>query len=54
MSRATNALKSAVGGLAGWLTRHPKVIERPIVADDDSGLAVIGRPPENVLRLLPQ
>lgn len=40
--------------LAGWLTRHPKVIERPIVADDDSGQAVIGRPPENVLRLLPQ
>ena len=22
MSRATNALKSAVGGLAGWLTRY--------------------------------
>lgn len=42
------------GALAGWLERHPKVIERPIVADDDSGRAIIGRPPENVFRLLPQ
>jgi len=25
---------------------------RPIVVDDDSGKAVIGRPPENVLELL--
>lgn len=40
--------------LAAWLTRHPQVIERPIVADDDSGEAIIGRPPENVLPLLPQ
>lgn len=40
--------------LAEWLTRHPKVIERPVVADDDSGQAVIGRPPENVTRLLPR
>lgn len=40
--------------LADWLTRHPKVIERPIVADDASGKAIIGRPPENVLRLLPR
>lgn len=40
--------------LAGWLTRHPRVLERPIVADDDSGQVVIGRPPENVTRLLPQ
>lgn len=40
--------------LARWLVRHPKVIERPIVADDDSGRAVIGRPPENVKRLLLQ
>ena len=40
--------------LAAWLTRHPKVIERPIVVDDVSGRAVIGRPPENVTRLLPR
>lgn len=40
--------------LAGWLTRHPRVIERPIIVDDDSGQAVIGRPPENVARLLPR
>lgn len=40
--------------LAAWLARHPKVLERPIVADDDSGQAVIGRPPENVTRLLPR
>lgn len=40
--------------LADWLTRHPRVIERPIVVDDDAGQAVIGRPPENVTRLLPR
>ncbi len=38
--------------LAAWLTAHPIVIERPIVVDDASGKAVIGRPPENVLQLL--
>ncbi len=38
--------------LAGWLTRNPIVIERPIVVDTDSGRAVVGRPPENVLELL--
>lgn len=40
--------------LAAWLEDHPRVLERPIVIDDDSGRAVIGRPPENVLRLLPE
>ena len=40
--------------LAEWLTRHPKVLERPIVADDGSEQAVVGRPPENVERLLPR
>lgn len=40
--------------LADWLTRHPRVLERPIVTDDASGQAVIGRPPENVSRLLPR
>ena len=39
--------------LAAWLAAHPIVIERPIVLDDDSGKAVVGRPPENVQALLP-
>jgi len=38
--------------LAAWLSAHPKVLERPIVVDEDGGRAVIGRPPENVLGLL--
>lgn len=38
--------------LAAWLEQHPKVLERPIVVDEDSGRAVIGRPPENVHELL--
>jgi arsenate reductase len=38
--------------LASWLREHPKVLQRPIVIDDDRELAVIGRPPENVLQLL--
>ena len=40
--------------LAAWLERHPKVIERPIVVDEDAGRAVVGRPPENVLGLVSQ
>ncbi|HWU67606.1 MAG TPA: arsenate reductase (glutaredoxin) [Stenotrophobium sp.] len=32
------------------LARHPKLIERPIVVID--GRAAIGRPPENVLKIL--
>ena len=39
--------------LASWLEAHPIVIERPIVVDTDGGGAVVGRPPENVNRLLP-
>ena len=39
--------------LAGWLAAHPRVLQRPIVIDDDAGVAVIGRPPENVAGLLP-
>jgi arsenate reductase len=46
----------ALGGddaaLAAWLTRHPKVLERPIVVDEVRNVAVIGRPPEAVLGLL--
>ena len=38
--------------LAEWLESHPVVLERPIVVDVDGGEAVIGRPPENVSRLL--
>lgn len=38
--------------LATWLERHPKVLQRPIVVDNDGGRAIIGRPPENVLTLL--
>ena len=38
--------------LAGWLARHPKVLQRPIVVNDDSGAAVVGRPPENVHKIL--
>ncbi|NCF74263.1 MAG: arsenate reductase (glutaredoxin) [Gammaproteobacteria bacterium] len=38
--------------LAEWVAAHPIVLERPIVVNDNSGKAVIGRPPENVLELL--
>jgi arsenate reductase len=38
--------------LAEWLVQHPIVVERPIVVNDDTGQAAIGRPPENVLPLL--
>ncbi len=38
--------------LADWLALHPIVLERPIVIDNESGQAVVGRPPENVEALL--
>lgn len=38
--------------LAEWVAAHPIVLERPIVVNDETGDAVIGRPPENVLSLL--
>lgn len=38
--------------LAEWLSRHPKVLQRPVVVDEANGRAVIGRPPENVLDLI--
>jgi len=38
--------------LAAWLARHPRVLQRPIVIDDATGAAVVGRPPENVNELL--
>ena len=40
--------------LAAWLHENPKVLQRPIVVDEQSGRAVVGRPPENVLALLDQ
>lgn len=38
--------------LAAWIHEHPKVLERPIVVNTDTGSAVIGRPPERVTALL--
>lgn len=38
--------------LADWLHDNPRVLERPIVVDEDQNRAVVGRPPENVLNLL--
>lgn len=38
--------------LAEWISAHPKSLERPIVVDDAGSAAVVGRPPENVARLL--
>jgi arsenate reductase-like glutaredoxin family protein len=38
--------------LSIWLHHHPRVLQRPIVVDEDNNRAVIGRPPENVLELL--
>ncbi len=38
--------------LAGWLAAHPKVLQRPIVVNEKTGAAVVGRPPENVLQIL--
>lgn len=40
--------------LAAGLKNHPRALQRPIVVDEDRGMAVIGRPPENVLELLPK
>ena len=39
--------------LAAWVANHPTVLERPIVVDDGTNKAVMGRPPENVRNLLP-
>jgi arsenate reductase len=38
--------------LAEWLQTHPAALQRPIVVDEDNATACIGRPPENVLKLL--
>jgi len=38
--------------IAAWIAKNPQVLQRPIVIDDDSGVAIVGRPPENVHILL--
>ena len=38
--------------LAGWIHEHPRVLQRPIVVDEENGRAVVGRPPENVNELI--
>ena len=40
--------------LAAWLAEHPIVLQRPIVVNESQNAAVVGRPPENVLPLLPE
>ncbi len=38
--------------LAAWVSAHPRVLQRPIVVNEATGAAVVGRPPENVLQLI--
>lgn len=38
--------------LAEWMAAHPVSLERPVVVDNERDRAVIGRPPENVLKLI--
>jgi arsenate reductase len=38
--------------LAIWLHDHPRVLQRPIVVDEDGQRGIVGRPPENVLEIL--
>ena len=38
--------------LSTWLHEHPRVLQRPIVVDEDTQRAIVGRPPENVLELI--
>lgn len=40
--------------LSLWLHDHPRVLQRPIVVNEDNARAVIGRPPENVLEIIEQ
>lgn len=38
--------------LAAWIAANPKTMQRPIVVNQGTGKAVVGRPPENVLGIL--
>lgn len=38
--------------LSRWLHDHPRVLQRPIVVDEDTQRAIVGRPPEKVLELI--
>ena len=38
--------------LAAWISAHPRALERPVVVDDANRRTAIGRPPENVGRVL--
>jgi len=38
--------------LATWLHDHPRVLQRPIVVDEDGNRAIVGRPPENVFEII--
>lgn len=38
--------------LAAAINKYPILMQRPIVLNNETGQAVIGRPPENVLRLI--
>ena len=38
--------------LAVWMHDNPKVIQRPIVVNEETDRAAVGRPPENVLDIL--
>lgn len=40
--------------LSLWLHEHPRVLQRPIVVDEDNDRAVVGRPPETVLEIIEQ
>jgi arsenate reductase len=51
--QATGGLSHDDETLAAWLASHPKALQRPVVVDEERHAAVIGRPPENVLDLLP-
>ena len=44
------AALDSVDDIAALLVANPKVLERPVLVAD--GQAVIGRPPENVLKLV--
>ena len=40
------------GLLAKWVHEHPQVLQRPIVVNENTETAIIGRPPENVFDIL--